>query len=180
MFILGHVGISVGVVHAISRRADLRWVPVFALLPDLIDKPLGLALPALAHGWSRTIGHSLFGLALFSLAAVAFARRRAWIAIVPYALHLVLDRMWRERDYPALFWPFTGVAMPPHEPPYLHWWERFEEQWQYGGELVGLSILVALVVHARLWRPEAWRHFVATGELSGATSISSPGPESRG
>jgi hypothetical protein len=165
MFILGHSGISVGAVHAIDRRADVRWVPLFALLPDLIDKPLEAIAPDFANGWSRTVGHSLLGFAVFALVVGLALRRRGWIAIVAYGSHLVLDRMWREQDRPILFWPFEGFSLPPHAPPYVHWWDRFQEPWQLGGELTGLAIMVGLAVHARLWREASWRRFASAGKL---------------
>lgn len=164
MFVLGHAGISVGAVAAVDRRADLRWVPFFALLPDLLDKPICALLPGFANGWSRTLGHSLVGLAVFTVVSAAVARKRAWLAVVPYALHFVLDRMWREVDRPVLLWPFLG-SLPPHDPPYAHWWDRFEEPWQLGGELVGLAALAFLVARARLWEPGSWARFRSTGVL---------------
>jgi hypothetical protein len=157
MFILGHSGISVGAVRALDRRASVRWVPFFGLLPDLVDKPIELLAPVWANGWSRTVAHSLLGLAVFSLGAALVARRRAWIAIVPYALHFVLDRMWYEQDRPVLLWPFIGFDLPRHAPPYLHWWDRFQEPWQLGGELVGLSILLLVALNSNVGgeRPRA-------------------------
>src|SRR5437764_513682 len=120
MFILGHVGISMGAVHAIDKRADLRWVPLFALWPDLVDKPIERLAPLFANGWSRSIAHSLAGVALFSVVAALARRRRAWIAIVPCALHLVLDRMWLAQDRAVLLWPFLGFELPVHAAPYAH------------------------------------------------------------
>jgi hypothetical protein len=164
MFVLGHTGISVGAVHLADRRADLRWVPFFALLPDLVDKPVAWLFPGFANGWTHSIGHSLLGFAVFSLGAAIALRRRAWIAILPYALHFVLDCMWTSDNATSLFWPFLGVELPPHVG-YPHWWSRFEEPWQLGGEIVGLSILVALFVRGRLWLPDERRRALATGVL---------------
>ena len=71
MLLFGHVGAACGLVHALDRRgtADLRVVALASLLSDLVDKPLWLLAPDFCHGWTRTLGHGLGALGVFSLGA---------------------------------------------------------------------------------------------------------------
>ncbi|MBI3722515.1 metal-dependent hydrolase [bacterium] len=164
MFILGHVGLTCGAVHAIDREADLRFVPIFALLPDLLDKPLDLLLPGFTNGWTRTIGHSLSASAVFSLVVFLWKRKKSWPWILAYGLHLALDRMWM-RDTHTLFWPFQGFSFD------VPWTDEqtlrhLLDPWVGGGEIAGLLVLVALFVRGRLWNARAKRAFLATGVLA--------------
>jgi hypothetical protein len=164
MFILGHVGLACGAVHAIDRRADLRWVPVVALLPDLIDKPLWAFVPIFANGWTRSAGHSLTGLAIFAAFAIWRLRERAWPLLLAYASHLILDRMWW--DGHILVWPFEGFWLPEFTRDHMElWWEKMSEPWTLGGEVLGATTLIALTVRGRLWERARLAQFRATGRL---------------
>src|SRR4051812_29338673 len=166
MFILGHAGIATGLVHSIDRRADLRWVPLVALLPDLIDKPIWLVLPMFANGWTRNVAHSVTGLVLFSIVVSWRLRERAWPLLLAYASHLVLDRMWL--DGHILVWPFGGFfVFPKYTNDHMElWWAKFTDIWTMGGEVAGASIFTLLTVRGRLWEPERRREFRATGRVA--------------
>jgi membrane-bound metal-dependent hydrolase YbcI (DUF457 family) len=129
MFPLGHVGIGARILPARLREAlPSRWLGFGCLLPDVIDKPIFVAVRVarrlgpvhfdLLRG-SRLFGHTLLLLALLSASAalVGSARLRAlaWGA----ATHLVLDLLsdlasgalvqWRY----WLLWPLFGLGFPP-------------------------------------------------------------------
>ncbi len=166
MFILGHTGLATGAVHAIDRKADLRWVPVAALLPDLIDKPLWLLAPWFSNGWTRTAAHSITGLVLFSVIVIWRLRERSWPLVLAYASHLVLDRAWL--DMQNLLWPFGGFFLfPPFTKDHAELlWEKFGDLWTLGGEAAGGLVFVALVVRFRLWDPERRRELRTTGRVA--------------
>jgi hypothetical protein len=166
MFILGHTGIATGLVHAVDRRADLRWVPLAALLPDILDKPIWLLMPWFANGWTRNVAHSLTGLLVFSLLVGWRLRARAWPLVFAYASHLVLDRAWF--DVQNLVWPFGGfIIFPPFTKNHMElWWEKFTDLWTMGGEALGGLIFTALTVRFRLWDPERRREFRTTGRVA--------------
>lgn len=115
MFILSHLvaGIVVGIILARAFR-DRRAIPAAAfgaLLPDLIDKPLGHVF--LAIGYGRIYSHTLlFLLAAVLVGAIVYWRYRSALALAAaagIASHQVLDAMWREPTnwlYPFLG-PFT-------------------------------------------------------------------------
>ncbi len=93
-------------------KLDYRLVLIGSLLPDIIDKPLGLLILQTSLGNGRTIGHTL----LFSLFLVSFGllllkkRNEHWLLIIACGsiLHLILDYMW---FYPnPLLWPLFGFG----------------------------------------------------------------------
>jgi len=161
---LGHVAITTGVVHGIDRRVDLRLVPLVALLPDLIDKPIRVLLPWFSNGWSRSVGHSLAGLAVFTAIVGLRSGWRAWPLVLAYAGHFLLDRMWEPRNVATLLWPLYGFFLPKHVPDDLPFY-LFEDQWEYWGEVVGLAMALALVARGRLWRIERAVALLKTGVL---------------
>ncbi len=101
---------------------DRRAVPlcIFAsLLPDLIDKSLGLAFP-LVLGGGRTVFHSLMIIGIFLLCVLLFARSRFVLLGLGVSgailLHQVFDEMWTVPAnwfYPLLG-PFQGEMIPEY------------------------------------------------------------------
>lgn len=148
MYILGHVGVTVAAVRAVDRRADLRLPILFSLLPDLLDKPTAVLLPALVNGNTRNFSHTLLGAS--AVLAVLLARRRRlgrplllWSC---YAGHLLLDRMWLGRDPAIVLWPLLG-AFPQcpaagHRTPHLL-------MYNLAGEALGLAIVLGLAWRRR-------------------------------
>lgn len=143
MLLLGHIGITYGAAFAaeavvlrrkqapdfprgftarlrhvnasLARHIDLRLLMVAGLLPDIIDKPLGMLVLGDVYGTGRLFCHALvFPLVLAVAGTVLWRRRRVRaLLILAYGsgLHLVLDGMWR---MPAtLFWPVTRIQVHP-------------------------------------------------------------------
>ncbi len=115
--IFWHLGLTLFLFIWIFRdkNADLRYLLVGSLLPDIIDKTLYLFL--LTNN-SRTYGHTLL-FAVFSLFAIMILtsrdnpKRKSYL-LIPIALlfHLVLDEMWMFSE--TLFWPsFSGKFSAP-------------------------------------------------------------------
>lgn len=155
MFVLGHVGLAAGgaaLLAGASRRrvrVDYPFLVLGALLPDLIDKPLGVYLLADILGSGRTFGHSLLFLGILAVAALATRSRPraafAWIAF-GCAAHLVLDRLWREPE--VLLWPLLGVRVEAGGTD--RWTGQMLElllsdPYVYVSEVVGGLVLAALV-----------------------------------
>jgi len=178
MLLLGHIGITCGVALAaeavavqrgqspdlpagvaarlrqatasLSRRVDLRVLAVAALLPDIIDKPLGMVLLADTLGSGRLFCHALiFPVVLAAAGALQWrARRVSALLILAYGsfLHLVLDGMWRNPD--VLFWPFT--RMPVQAASSHDWLARVLQELitnpaAYVPEIVGATMLLPLI-----------------------------------
>jgi len=107
MLLFAHLGLTLA-AGRIMRWVDLAFLALGSMLPDIIDKPLGL----LAFGTAeqgRTFGHTL--LFLIVLATLAVYLKNLRLASVSFGVlaHLVLDSMWKS---PAiLFWPLLGISI---------------------------------------------------------------------
>ncbi len=116
MFLLAHVGITLGVARALDSplrtrvlkpsdqpygRIDYRLVMVGSMLPDIIDKPI-TSVRAFAHTLLFVLIIALIGLYIYK------RPRRTGMLILSFGsfLHLLLDEMWAS---PAiLLWPIYG------------------------------------------------------------------------
>src|SRR5207247_8828092 len=91
MFLLGHLGIGLGLAWLLSwkspTRIDYRWVLFGAILPDLIDKPLGFLTGLDSRLWAHTF------LFLFAILALGFvpSLRGLPLVRVGVATHLLHD-----------------------------------------------------------------------------------------
>ncbi len=160
MFVFGHIGITLGIFFLLKRHqalsripADLSLVAFGAMLPDLIDKPLGEVLlsGSLANG--RIYGHTLLFCLLTLLMALYIYRNNKDTRplIVPAAtfLHLMEDRMWNTPQ--TLFWPLLGWQFPDgyHSAGILDYFLSIFSNaytpaisYVFISELLGLSILI--------------------------------------
>ena len=116
MYFFAHLlaGILLGVLLAYLLR-DSRLIPACALgsiLPDLIDKPVGLLLFPEIFGTGRIFGHALLVVGLVLFIGILVYTRYPRTGILLLALvagiftHQVLDAMWLQ---PAnWYWPTLG------------------------------------------------------------------------
>jgi inner membrane protein len=97
---------------SLGRRIDLRVLLVGSLLPDIIDKPLGLFV--FGTFWCRLFCHSLLFLVVITCAGLYLytSRHRNWLLVLGFGIfmHLVLDEMWL--DTHTLLWPLQGFSFP--------------------------------------------------------------------
>ncbi|HIH75593.1 MAG TPA: metal-dependent hydrolase [Methanosarcina sp.] len=121
MFIFGHIGITLGIFYLLSRllpekniQIEFKWIAVGALLPDLIDKPLGRIILAETIGSGRIFAHTLIFAILLGLIGYYMFYRKGWIAPLIIAgasfCHVLEDEMWNSPR--AFFWPFLGWEFP--------------------------------------------------------------------
>ncbi len=121
MFIFGHLGITLGIfflaglaVPSIRRHLDYRFIALGALLPDLIDKPIGRILFAESVASGYLVAHSLVFVIVISLIGYALYRQRGDSRVIQVAgasfLHLVEDQMWKSPV--TLLWPALGWGFP--------------------------------------------------------------------
>jgi membrane-bound metal-dependent hydrolase YbcI (DUF457 family) len=102
MFIACHLFLGLILGLALARHLDDRRLIGFAalgaVLPDLLDKPVGHLLLAESLNSGRIFGHGLLFLGLFLIAGLTLQRRyRSFglLAVAAGALsHQVLDMMW--------------------------------------------------------------------------------------
>ncbi|RJX42564.1 metal-dependent hydrolase [Halonotius aquaticus] len=101
---------------------SIGWLVIGAALPDVVDKPLGIAgVTELFH----SVGHS--ALVLPVMVAVALASRQGLALAIGWGSHLFLDALHvviNGRPSDALFfgWPVVSPPNPPAIPPGEFFW----------------------------------------------------------
>jgi hypothetical protein len=169
--ILWHLGVTVLAVRYVYRdpRMDLRWMALGALLPDLLDKPVGSVFFHDTFGTHRLAAHAVLPwIAVFGIVLVATrlrGLRKPAVAVVVGALfHLVLDAAWA--DPVAFWWPAFGWEFPQQPGsaigPLVE--RMLTDPLVWAGEAAGAAYLVSL------WRrflrePGELRRFFRTGRL---------------
>lgn len=102
---------------SLGKFIDIRLLFIGALLPDIIDKPLGHLFfrEALSNG--RIFAHTLLFLIIITLAGLYLYRRRAklWLLVLAFGtlIHLILDQMWQTPQ--TLLWPLFGFSFPKED-----------------------------------------------------------------
>jgi membrane-bound metal-dependent hydrolase YbcI (DUF457 family) len=166
-----HTGGTIAITRYAFRddRMDLRFLVLGALLPDLIDTPIGLAFYG-SLGSVRLVAHSL--LAAGSVMTIVVLRtrrgrpRKRWMPLaIGMLLHLFLDAMWSDPE--TLWWPFLGLELTSAGPAtaggYL---TSILTDWRvWALEAAGLVYLAVLSRRAHLERPEARSRLLATGAV---------------
>lgn len=171
--IFWHVGGTLALTRYTFRDAamDVRLLVVGALLPDLIDKPLGRIVFQGRYDSGRLWGHTLlFSAVLLAVIVVVTKRgspaRRTWIPLaIGSLLHLFLDGMWLHPE--TLLWPALGTAFSPA--PSATFWEALlataTDPLTIGMEVIGLTYLVWLWRRADLGDSQRRRQVLTSGDL---------------
>ena len=150
---------------SLADRIDIRLLVIGALLPDIIDKPLGLLL----FDNGRVFSHTLLFWLLLTAVAIYFYRRRrqTWPLVLSFGTfsHLVLDQMWLAPE--TLFWPAFGLGFPGGEDA-AGWLPNIfqglvAKPEVYVPELVGAVVLIWFA--AILLRKKKTLSFIKTGKV---------------
>jgi membrane-bound metal-dependent hydrolase YbcI (DUF457 family) len=113
MLIFAHIFagalLGLGFWHLTNDRRAVLFCVVGSILPDLIDKSLGLVFPSVLGG-GRTVFHALVIIMVILLCTLIFFRSMARWPGAGMAgavlLHQIMDEMW---TLPAdWFWPLLG------------------------------------------------------------------------
>ncbi len=132
MFVIGHTGLTLTVAMAadagytkmravrphqvitLLREIDVRTLLTGSMLPDIIDKPLGIYLLGDRYSNGRIFAHSpLFFVVVLVVGFILYRlkRRTAGFAVAfAVCTHLAFDEMWRRTS--TLLWPFFGWIFP--------------------------------------------------------------------
>ncbi|MGI9610735.1 MAG: metal-dependent hydrolase [Acidimicrobiia bacterium] len=150
---------------------DLRVLALGAVLPDLIDKPIGSILFTDYFGTGRIYAHTLLFAVVVLFGVMVLTRRgssarKRWMALpIGVFFHLLLDM---PLDAGTLWWPTLGLEFPSFAKGafldlvgYL-----LSSPWVILQEVTGLAYLVALFRKAKLGDPERRRELVGTGRLA--------------
>ncbi|MFC1908803.1 metal-dependent hydrolase [Chloroflexota bacterium] len=100
-----------GLTHLINL-IDTRLILIGALLPDIIDKPVGQFFFRETFNNGRIFGHTLIFLIMVTAVGIYLYRRnsRTWLLTLSFGTitHLLLDQMWLNSK--TLFWPLLGLS----------------------------------------------------------------------
>lgn len=115
-----HVGATIAIARYTFRddRMDLRMLVLGALLPDLVDTPVGLVFYQ-PLGAVRLVTHGLVPAAAVMVAVVLTTRRgrprKLWMPLaIGLLFHVLLDGMWLHPE--TLWWPLFGWGFTPAGP----------------------------------------------------------------
>ena len=160
MFPLAHLGIPlIPIIIAERRDIDFRLLALGALLPDIIDKPLGHLI--LSENNGRIIAHTL----IFAIFAVALAIHYRKLLPLSYGIvfHGILDTTFT--DPQGTLWPFTGPfrATDFH---LVYWFDSFLEPTVVAWEIVGLLSVVYFLKWDGILTKGGLRSFLVKGSAS--------------
>lgn len=167
-----HLGATLWLFRWIFRdpKVDVRFLFVGAILPDLIDLPVGTLLLADRYSTGELWSHSLLAATAYMvvvlLATRRGRRRRAWMALgVGWLFHLLLDGMWVDQE--VFLWPFFGAEIPAGAGPFwpLAWERALSDPWRWVTETVGVAYLIWLWITLGMADSERRRATIESGRL---------------
>ena len=166
-----HAGATIAIARYVFRddRMDLRMLVLGALLPDLIDTPIGLVFYE-QFASVRLVSHGLLLAAAVMVGVVLSTRRgrprKLWMPVaIGLLLHIVLDAMWLDPE--TLWWPFFGweftAAGPISAGDYV---ASIAGDWRtWATEVAGFAYLAYLFRAGKMSDQEARRRFLARGRI---------------
>lgn len=160
MLVLGHAVTAAVAARWASQKADLRWVVFFALLADLVDKPIGLFLFRETINNGRVYFHSL--LVNLILTLVLVLARKPLVYPLALWLHQACDLMWN-RPWVAL-WPLTGT-FGYRDLPLDQWVYSALSPYNVITEFLALVVLIILVARYHLYKKAIFRAWLLAGTL---------------
>ena len=111
---------KISFLRSLANRMDVRFLLVGSMLPDIIDKPIGIYLFRETFSSGRIFSHTLLFLVLVTVAGIlirGYSGKTWGIALsIGTLFHLILDQMWQAPK--TLFWPLLGIAFERIEPTY--------------------------------------------------------------
>ena len=136
-------------IAGIGIHIDMRLVLIGSLLPDIIDKPVGLYFLKETFSNGRIFCHTLLFLIIITILILGLFifkfYRKSWALMFSFGTltHLIFDQMWRTPQ--TLFWPLYGISFSSMD--LTNWFVNifialFTDPTVYVPELIGLGILM--------------------------------------
>lgn len=174
--ILGHLIFAFLLILLVNKilkiKIDYRLVILGALLPDIVDKPLGRYIFVDYFENGRIFGHTILFLTVITLAAIYINKRYNIPALFSLSLavfsHLIADVMWF--DPRTLFWPLLGLRFPRGRDmgDYTIYMISKITDHPYSASLyilITLLIFGALAYYFKLYDLERFKKFILQGSL---------------
>lgn len=177
--LLWHIGATLWLFRWIFKdpKVDVRFLVLGAILPDIIDLPIGTIFLAERYSTGELWFHTLVLATTYMVLVLIFTRRgrrrRAFMAVgIGWLFHLLLDGMWAVEE--VFLWPFFGWEIPPGEAPFwpLAWERAMSDPWRWVKELAGAAYLTWLWTSQGLSDRTRMRSFLETGRLPGDVAAS--------
>ena len=167
MYPLAHIGFAVLVnrilnYHDLISYMDMRYVLVGSLLPDIIDKPIGLIFNISGRG----AFHSLIVIVFFYFVlSVKFFDKDVVVSSMVFGsiIHILLDRIFLS---PRIFlWPLLGFRVPVSTITVNSYFQIvFNSLYVQVTELIGLLILIGFIINYNLYKKDDIIEFVLRNE----------------
>lgn len=155
--------------NSLANRLDIRFLLIGSLLPDIIDKPIGVYFFRETFSNGRIFSHTLLFLVLVMVAGLLVVKKysgKTWgLALsIGTLFHLILDQMWLMPR--TLLWPLFGIGFEGIET--ANWLRSLlhallEEPELYVPEIIGLAVLAWFVL--KLLRRGAIMAFLRQGKV---------------
>ena len=173
MFIIGHIGITIGIFAflvyfkpELKQKIDLRLLAFGAVLPDLIDKTIGLFILQDSISSGRIYSHTLVFAILITYLAIVIASKYTYAVSFGIWTHIIFDRMWEAPE--TFLWPAYGWGFPSYDFYVGKWWEMlFTNPYTYVSEILGAIILIFLFLHLKIYKRDNWNRVFKDGTLPG-------------
>ena len=174
MFILGHVGLTIGLIlfgimifkkDVLIDKIDFRIIALFALLPDFIDKIIGHVFFQDTLNNGRLFSHTLIFLVAFCVIFFFVVGTYWWIYSIPIVTHQVFDTLW---ESPATwFWPGFGWSFKSLEIDVWHHWltTLLNNPFIIFTEILGFVIIISITIFYKIYKYENFKFSLKTGRL---------------
>jgi inner membrane protein len=110
-------------LESLADRIDIRFLFLGALLPDIIDKPIGRLLFQETFENGRIFAHTLVFLVVLTLIGLYMYKKGGSLAGLTLSFgvltHLLLDAMWQLPQ--TLFWPLYGFSFDKYYTDLYSW-----------------------------------------------------------
>jgi inner membrane protein len=140
-----------GKTRLLTANCDLRLLLLGSLLPDIIDKPLGIYLLGDVFHNGRIFSHTLLFLLVLAVAGIVvqWRAKKSWLLVVAFGVftHLLFDAAWNEPR--TLLWPLLGSSFPQiqTEKLIMTWFHQLiNTQSDFIPEILGFGVLVGVLV----------------------------------
>lgn len=171
MLLLAHTGITLGAATllagaaefkkksrngiltwftSLSEHVDIRILLIGSMLPDIIDKPVGVFFFRDTFSNGRIYAHTLLFLVILAGAGYYLYRRRrkTWLLVLAFGtfIHLLLDSIWTTPK--TMLWPLLGFTfdrLNVEEWLSFWFWDLFVYPDLFIPEVLGLAILLWFV-----------------------------------
>jgi hypothetical protein len=174
MFLLGHIGLAIILLFVILMitnktemiyELDLRIIAIMAILPDIIDKTIGLVIFAETINNGRLFSHTLLFMLIFAIIYFVIIGSKAWVYVFPVLMHQLLDLSWQEPK--TWFWPAYGWEFEFLEKDVFQGWlDKFiNDPFIFSTEIIGLVILMGIFFYFRVFIRDNFEKIIKSGQV---------------